>query len=136
MNRLVTVAAAQVFVQSLVISCSLASGFSPAGRTAPSRSPGCRNRIGPRLIRRWPFWIGCSSIPWLRPSTVRMDRSLGFVDGVLQLLTAWPLTTTTQVPQVELSQPRLVPVRSSTSRITSIRVISGSTSTVSGFHSS
>src|SRR5262245_46571003 len=77
-----------------------------------------------------PCWIGSSSPPASRSSTVRTDRPLAMAASTVQLLTGSPSIHSTHVPQLDVSQPQWVPVRPRWSRTKCTSSSRGSTSRV------
>src|SRR5690554_2900374 len=77
--------------------------------------------------------MGCRLPGWPMPSTVRTSAPSGirFI-FVMQASVYLPLTSTAQEPQWPSSQPSLVPVSSNCLRRTSMRVVSGYTTTDCG----
>ena len=63
------------------------------------------------------FWIGCSTPPEARPSTVRTSWPSACTANIEHDFTARsPSSTITQQPQLDVSQPTCVPVSPHSSR--------------------
>src|SRR4051794_1822234 len=75
-----------------------------------------------------PCCTGSSSPSCSSPSTVRISRPAAMAASTVHDFTGSPSICTTQVPQLLVSQPQCVPVRSSSSRRKCTRSIRGSTS--------
>ena len=98
------------------ISCSVGFGFSSSSARAVISIPGVQN---PHCSawRSWkPSWTGSSLPSTSRSSTVRISWPSHIAARIVHDLTGWPSISTTQAPQLEVSQPQWVPVRSSVSR--------------------
>src|SRR6478752_2545014 len=79
-----------------------------------------------------PSWTGSSLPSTSRPSTVRTACPEAIAASIVQDFTGSPSTSTTQVPQLEVSQPQCVPVSPSSSRRKCTSSVRGSTSAVTG----
>ena len=93
---------------------SRARSGSGSRRAAPawsSASPACRSRSAARASRGSPCWTGSSLPSTSSDSTVRISWPSHIAASVVQDLTGWPSISTTQAPQLEVSQPQWVPVR-------------------------
>ena len=79
------------------------------------RSSACPGVQNPHCsaCRSWkPCWIGSSLPSTSSDSTVRTSWPSHIAARVVHDLTGWPSISTTQAPQLEVSQPQCVPVRS------------------------
>ena len=89
-----------------------------AARSRSSACPACSSRTGARGGRENARCSGVSSPSSpARPSTVRIVAPSAWTASIMQLLTARPSSCTVQAPQLPVSQPMCVPVRSRSSRM-------------------
>src|SRR4051794_32790095 len=98
------------------ISCSVGSGFSFSSARAVISIPGVQKPHCSACISWKPCWIGSSRPSRSSDSTVSTAWPSHITARVVQDFTARPSTCTTQAPQLDVSQPQWVPVRSSVSR--------------------
>ena len=84
--------------------------------------------------RPWCSWkaacIGCIVVPSASPSMVVTSQPSACTASIVQLFTDSPSTSTVHAPQLDVSQPTLVPVRPTSSRRWCTRSRLGSTSLV------
>src|SRR5262245_45630944 len=98
------------------ISSSLGLGLSARSALAVSIIPGVQKPHW-RPCSTWkPSWIGSSSPPAPRPSTVVTSRPSACTARTEHDLTGVPSSSTVQAPQPDVSQPTWVPVRPSVER--------------------
>ena len=69
-----------------------------------------------------------SSSPFASPSTVSIEEPSAWTASIMQLFTSVPSTSTEQAPQLPVSQPMWLPVRSRSSRMKWISSLRASTS--------
>src|SRR5262245_53659437 len=98
------------------ISSSVGSGFSCRSATEVSIIPGVQKPHWRPCSSRNATWIGCSSAPCCRPSTVVISRPSAWTASTVQDLTGTPSSRTVQAPQWVVSHPWCVPVRPSVCR--------------------
>ena len=92
-------------------------GSRPAARGRSSASPACRSRTAARGSSWKPCWTGSSAPSTSSDSTVRISWPSHIAARIVHDLTGLPSISTTQAPQLEVSQPQCVPVRPSVSRM-------------------
>ena len=93
------------------------AGSAPAARSRSSACPVCSSRTGGRGARWNDFCSGVSSPSSpARPSTVVIEAPSACTASMQQLLTASAPSCTVHAPQLPVSQPTWVPVRSRSSR--------------------
>ena len=110
------------------ISSSVGSGFSSSSARAVISIPGVQNPHWSACSSWKPCWIGSSSPSTSSDSTVRISWPSHITARVVHDLTGWPSISTTQAPQLDVSQPQCVPVRPSVSRMKWTSSRRGSTS--------
>ena len=99
------------------ISCSVGFGFSSRSARAVISIPGVQNPHC-SACRSWkPIWTGSSRPSTSSDSTVRISCPSHITARVVHDLTGLPSISTTQAPQLEVSQPQCVPVRPGVSRM-------------------
>src|SRR5215207_63661 len=98
------------------ISASDGSGLASRSQRAVNIIPGVQKPHCKPCSVMNPCWMGSSSPPCSKPSTVKTSCPLAIAANIVQLFTGVPSIWTTQTPQLEVSQPQCVPVRPSSSR--------------------
>ena len=99
------------------ISCSVGSGFSSSSARAVISIPGVQKPHCSACVSWKPCWIGSSPPSTSSDSTVRISWPSHIAARIVHDLTGSPSISTTQAPQLEVSQPQCVPVRPGVSRM-------------------
>ena len=87
------------------------SGSRPAARGVVISIPGVQNPQCSACFSWKPCWIGSSSPSTSSDSTVRISWPSHIAASVVHDFTGLPSISTTQAPQLDVSQPQCVPVR-------------------------
>ena len=114
------------------ISSSVGSGFSSSSARVVISIPGVQNPHCSAWHSWKPCWIGSSSPSTSSDSTVRISWPSHIAASAVQDFSGLPSISTTQAPQLDVSQPQCVPVRPSVSRMKCTSSVRGSTSRVTG----
>ncbi len=99
------------------ISRSVGSGFSSSSARVVISMPGVQKPHCRACISWKPCWIGSSRPSTSSDSTVRISCPSHMAARMVHDLTGCPSISTTQAPQLEVSQPQWVPVRPAVSRM-------------------
>ena len=99
------------------ISSSLGFGFSSSSARAVISIPGVQNPQCSACFSWKPCWIGSSRRSCSSDSTVRISCPSAIAARIVHDLTGLPSISTTQAPQLEVSQPQWVPVSPGVSRM-------------------
>ncbi len=97
-------------------------------RGPSSASPACRSRTAARASRGSPAAPGRARPSASSDSTVRISWPSHIAASVVHDFTGLPSISTTQAPQLDVSQPQCVPVRPGVSRMKCTSSMRGSTS--------
>ena len=98
------------------ISCSVGSGFSSSSARAVISIPGVQNPQCSACSSWKPCCTGSSRPSVSSDSTVRISWPMHIAARVVHDLIGLPSISTTQAPQLDVSQPQWVPVRPGVSR--------------------
>ena len=122
-------AAADVALQALLdLVLARGAGSRAGARSRSSASPACSSRTAARGASLNACCSFVSSSPSASPSTVSMLEPSAWTASSMQLFTSVPSTITEHAPQLPVSQPMWLPVRSRSSRMKWISSLRASTS--------